>query len=177
MVRRWMRACSRACNLYHRSTEVFGWKWNRAQSFPQQKVGCSGLPLYLRGLYEPKFFYNSHITLCLLCSSSCKGKYEEAQFSSKLLHKENNPFLPRSLDWTEKYLTWWLLQIEVWGQGPNLWDWSFCYCLSRVGFCFCAWTRFWTNQRWLHLLATVLFIEILIVWWPEKKLESKKEKW
>lgn len=43
-----------------------------------------------------------------------------------------------------------------------------------------AWTRFWTNQCWLHLPAMVLLlIEILIIWWAEKKCirVKKKGKW
>lgn len=111
-VRRYMRVPSRAGNLNHCCREVFGcpwpwWEWDRAHSFPQQTMGCSGLPLYLRALYQPKCFHDSHATLCLLCSCSCKGKYGEAQFSSKLLHKENYSFLPGSLEWTEKYLIYW----------------------------------------------------------------------
>ena len=56
------------------------------------------LPQQRSGLLRAASVHPSHITLCVCSSSSCKGEYGEVQFASKLLQKENNPFLPASLE-------------------------------------------------------------------------------
>lgn len=94
------------------------WEWDRAHSFPQQRVGCWGLPLYLRGLYHPKCYHDSHITLCLLCSCTVvRASMERLNFTVKFSLRKITLFV---LEWTEKYLTCWLLQMEIWEQGSNL---------------------------------------------------------
>lgn len=87
--------------------------------------------------------------------------------------------------------------LDLWNELQNTWLAGYCrwefegkdqtceinhFVIAFPGWAFvillvAAWTRFWTNQCWLHLLAAVLlFTEILMIWRVEKKCFRVKKR-
>lgn len=65
----------------------------------QVEVGSGAQLLQQRSeLLRAASVHPSPITPCVYSCSSCKEEYGEAQFASKVLQKENNHFLPGSLE-------------------------------------------------------------------------------